>query len=119
MEIKAAIRFLLFLQIYQLIRCTNSDSSKVPNLTARQKEDVKSFVEAVMQCSRIQGLTLAVVNKEEVIMLEGFGFADVDERRRVTPSTLFPVASATKGFTTTLLAMLLYHQSRDDQSNNQ
>ena len=70
-----------------------------------------------MKCTEIQGLTLAVVNKEEIIMKDGFGFADVKESNPVTPETLFPIASTSKGFTATLLAKLLY-ETRDEEGNN-
>ncbi len=92
------------------------EPEKVPTLTRRQKADIKEFIEAVLKCSRIQGLNLAVVNKDEVLMLEGFGFADVESDTPVTTSTLFPIASTSKGFTATLLALLL-HETTDERGN--
>ena len=68
---------------------------------------ISAFVEDVMQCRHIPGLTLSVVRSGRVLLERGFGFADVESKRRVDTKTLFPIASTTKSFTVTLLAMLL------------
>ena len=96
-------------------RCSDQ---REPTLTDNQKDDIRDIIKAVMKCTEIQGLTLAVVNKEEIIMKDGFGFADVKENKPVTPETLFPIASTSKGFTATLLAMLLY-ETQDEEGNSQ
>ena len=98
------------------IKCNEKDNAKVPTLTARQKDKIKHMIETLLECSGIQGATLAVVNSKEVLMTEGFGFADVKENKPVTPKTLFPIASTSKGFTATLLAILL-HENQDEEGN--
>ena len=44
-------------------------------------------------------------------MTEGFGFSNLDSREPVTSNTLFPIASTTKAFTVTLLAIILHSEA--------
>lgn len=55
----------------------------------------------------IPGLALAVVKNDKVVLSRGFGFADVENERPVTPETLFAVGSTTKAFTATAIGMLV------------
>jgi CubicO group peptidase (beta-lactamase class C family) len=54
----------------------------------------------------VPGAVVVVVRSDDTLLLEGFGVRAVGEPAKVTPDTLFPLASCTKAFTTTLLAML-------------
>lgn len=56
---------------------------------------------------QVPGLAIAIVRNDEVIYLKGFGVKEAGKADPVTPDTLFPVASCTKGFTTTAMAMLV------------
>ena len=53
----------------------------------------------------IPGISLAIVQGDEVIYNKGLGLRDVDKKLPVTPDTLFAIGSNTKSFTATLLAM--------------
>ena len=59
------------------------------------------------------GMAVAVVRDTQVIYAKGFGWADVEARRPVTPETIFYIASTTKSFTG-LAAVLLDEQGRLD-----
>jgi CubicO group peptidase (beta-lactamase class C family) len=59
------------------------------------------------------GMSIAVVRDTQVIYAKGFGWADVEARRPVTPETIFYIASTTKSFTG-LAAVLLDEQGRFD-----
>ncbi len=65
-----------------------------------------AFVEEAMADWDVPGAAVAVVKGGEVVFLEGFGMRDVEDERPVTPQTLFPIGSATKAFTATVLATL-------------
>jgi CubicO group peptidase (beta-lactamase class C family) len=52
------------------------------------------------------GLAVAVVVGDSVVLSRGFGLADVERRRPVTPRTRFYIASVTKAFTAAALARL-------------
>ncbi|XP_046368647.2 penicillin-binding protein 4-like [Haliotis rufescens] len=75
-----------------------------------QASKVAMFVEEVMHCRQVPGLTLAVVKGGET-WTRGFGQADIEQGVNVTKDTLFGIGSVTKAFTSTLLAMML------DESN--
>ncbi|XP_067661437.1 uncharacterized protein [Haliotis asinina] len=78
--------------------------------TDDQASKVVMFVEEVMRCRQIPGLTVAVVKGDET-WTRGFGEADIEQGENVTTDTLFGIGSVTKAFTSTLLAMMI------DESN--
>ena len=55
----------------------------------------------------VPGAALVVVRGDRVLLLKGFGQKSHAKPDPVTPDTLFPLASCTKAFTSTLLAMLV------------
>lgn len=69
-------------------------------------QDFATFVHDIMQDWKIPGLAIAVVKDDEVLFSQGFGKRDVEGDLEVTPQTLFPIASCTKAFTATTLAIL-------------
>jgi CubicO group peptidase (beta-lactamase class C family) len=56
------------------------------------------------------GAAVVVVRGDETVLLKGYGIRSISGPEPVTADTLFPLASCSKAFTTTLLAMLV-----DDQ----
>lgn len=64
-------------------------------------------LDARRQQLHIPGMAIAVVKDDEVILVRGFGLADLENETPVTPETIFPIASATKAFTATLVGMLV------------
>lgn len=66
----------------------------------------------------LSGMTVAVVRDGEVILLKGYGYADVDRRQPVDPErTLFRIGSITKALTWTAL-MQLSAESRIDLNSS-
>ena len=54
----------------------------------------------------VPGMAVVVVRGDETLVLKGFGKRALSKPEPITPDTVFPLASCTKAFTTTLLAML-------------
>ena len=52
------------------------------------------------------GVTIAVVEKNKVIYIGGFGYRDYEKKLPVTENTLFAIGSCTKAFTAAILGML-------------
>ncbi|HJT60002.1 MAG TPA: serine hydrolase [Ktedonobacteraceae bacterium] len=71
-----------------------------------QLQGFDEFVRSIMQDWKVPGLAISVIKDGEVIFSQGFGKRDGDGRLEVTPQTLFPIASCTKAFTTTAMAIL-------------
>ena len=102
---------LIITSCHTLLQINCVAAQRQPRLTPEQKEDIVSFINTVMSCRRIPGMNLAVVNKDQVLMSKGFGFSDLDSNEEVTRNTLFPIASTTKAFTVTLLAIILHSEA--------
>lgn len=64
------------------------------------------FLEEAFSLELTPGMAVAVVKDGEVAYLRGFGHADLDTGRPVTPETVFYIASSTKSFTGLSAAIL-------------
>ncbi|MBI5472620.1 MAG: serine hydrolase [Ignavibacteriae bacterium] len=65
-----------------------------------------SFVEKELTAWKVPGAAIAIIKDGKVILMKGYGFADVNNKRPVTTKTAFPIASVTKSFTVSTLAVL-------------
>ncbi|HZP80114.1 MAG TPA: serine hydrolase [Chthonomonadaceae bacterium] len=65
-----------------------------------------ALVQAAIETFQIPGASVAVVQGDEVVYLKAFGVKETGKDDPVTPDTLFAIASTTKAFTTTAIAML-------------
>lgn len=66
-----------------------------------------AVVEHAMKEMNVPGGAVVVVRGDEVVYLKGFGVREKDKPEKVTPDTVFAIASCSKAFTATLLAMLV------------
>jgi CubicO group peptidase (beta-lactamase class C family) len=55
-------------------------------------------IEVIMEQEHIAGLMLGITTKDSVLFLGGFGYADLDTKRKVDENTLFRMGSITKMF---------------------
>lgn len=63
-------------------------------------------LDSIRKAWNIPGMAVAVVAKGKVVHLEGYGLRDVEARQPVTPETKFAIASISKSFTVSTLAVL-------------
>lgn len=68
-------------------------------------KDLDAFVENGLAEWKVPGLSIAVVKDGAVVLSRGYGVRDLATKEKVTPDTLFSIASATKSFTATVAAM--------------
>jgi CubicO group peptidase (beta-lactamase class C family) len=68
---------------------------------------VDAIVEDALRFWNVPGVAVGIVRDEDVVYLKGHGVKEVGKRDPVTPDTIFPLASCTKAFTTTALAVLV------------
>jgi CubicO group peptidase (beta-lactamase class C family) len=66
-----------------------------------------AFIERELQTQKIAGAAVAVVVGNDVVLLKGYGWRDIEKRKPVTPDTMFPIASITKQFTVASLGTLV------------
>ncbi len=79
-----------------------------PSLTFAQlsSQQIDSLVAVALVKFKVAGAAVAVVKDGKVIHSKGYGFADIDSKKAVNENTNFQIASNTKAFTTTALAIL-------------
>ena len=74
---------------------------------AQAFQGLDAFIEKALADQKIPGATVGVVVGDEVVLLKGYGLADRDGKRAMTPDTLMPIASVTKQFTVGALGTLV------------
>src|SRR5262245_10261555 len=67
---------------------------------------IDEVVEKSLKEFGVPGASVVIVRDGEVIYLKGFGVREKDKPEKVTPDTVFPIASCSKAFTATAIAML-------------
>ncbi|MCE4612942.1 MAG: serine hydrolase [Desulfurococcales archaeon] len=60
---------------------------------------LENFIIEKMRKTRIPGLSVAVVDRDEVVYARGFGLRDLSSGSRATPRTIYGIGSVTKSFT--------------------
>jgi CubicO group peptidase (beta-lactamase class C family) len=70
-------------------------------------EGLDAFLEDSAKEFDAPGLAVVAIKEKEVIYSRGFGYRDVDKKLEMTTSTIHPIASCTKSFTSTAIAMLV------------
>lgn len=70
------------------------------------RSSVDKIVHSAMRAWKIPGVAVAVVQEDDVY-LQGYGVKEVGTDDPITPNTLFAIASMTKAFTTTSMAILV------------
>lgn len=76
----------------------------------KQKElppDFDKYVNKVLQTFEVPGLAIAVVKDGKVLLSKGYGIRELGTADAVDEHTLFPIASNSKAFTGTALALLV------------
>lgn len=68
--------------------------------------EVDKMAVDALQVWDVPGLALVVVKDDETLVLKGYGKREQGKPAPITPDTIFPLASCTKAFTSTLLAIL-------------
>jgi CubicO group peptidase (beta-lactamase class C family)/uncharacterized membrane protein len=87
----------------------------IPNLEAhadyaKQDQGFSSFannLETVRETLKIPGMSVAVVQDQEVIFAQGFGYADLENQILATPDTPYGLASVTKPVAAVLMMQLV------------
>ncbi|QTH72492.1 serine hydrolase [Pseudoalteromonas xiamenensis] len=69
--------------------------------------DVDIAVKAAMKAFNIPGIAIGVVENGKVVMAKGYGVTHLETQAPVNENTLFGIASNSKAFTATALAMLV------------
>lgn len=76
------------------------------NVISTKIKSIEPLLEEVLQNYHAAGYAVAVVNKDGIVYSKGFGWRNVEDKKPVSPHTLFPIGSSTKAFTAALVGKL-------------
>jgi CubicO group peptidase (beta-lactamase class C family) len=68
--------------------------------------ELSQLIQAAIEEAGITGLSVALVDDQQIVWSEGFGFADKEKGVEATPQTIYGVASVSKLFTATAILQL-------------
>ncbi|MCE9530632.1 MAG: serine hydrolase [Planctomycetes bacterium] len=70
------------------------------------EKKLAALIDTALEKWQVPGAAVVIVSGDKILYLKGRGVREIGKPERMTPDTVFPLASCTKAFTTTLLAML-------------
>ena len=76
-----------------------------PSLDARLT-GLDAELEKLLNEWKIAGFAVAVVEKDKLVYSKGFGYRDQENKKPVSPHTLFAIGSCSKAFTSAVLGLL-------------
>jgi len=79
----------------------------LPLLIHAQPADLQKFVTDVRQTFEVPGIAIAIVKDGEVVLTKGYGVKKIATEDAVDEHTTFAIASNSKAFTATALALLV------------
>ncbi|HJW95808.1 MAG TPA: serine hydrolase [Thermoanaerobaculia bacterium] len=74
---------------------------------ARAETPVDKLALDAMKQWKLPGLAIAIVKDDKVVLTKGYGVKEIGGTAPITDETLFQIASTSKAFTTTAMAMLV------------
>ncbi|WP_266082766.1 serine hydrolase [Haladaptatus caseinilyticus] len=75
-------------------------------LSAETTRDVESFVSQWVRDEGVPGVSVAIVDKTDVLYTNGFGARNLETNAPATPETLYGIGSCTKSITTVAILQL-------------
>ena len=104
----------LSMLIYLLSACAQT-SANTPGMTSDQ-DPVQFFYEEIERLrtdNRIPGMSVAVLQNQQVVFAKGFGYADLENGISATPGTPYNIASLSKTFAAAILMKLVEERRLD------
>ncbi len=73
------------------------------------KDSLDIYIKREMIRWNLPGLAIAIVKDGKIVLMKGYGYADVSKKTLVTENTEFQIASCSKAYTGTSLALLEHY----------
>ncbi|MDX1661846.1 MAG: serine hydrolase domain-containing protein, partial [Gemmatimonadota bacterium] len=100
-------RALLTFLLVGIVSFTEAPAFAQGSSTIDPASELDRFVERAMaELDVVPGMAVAIVRGDSVLLARGYGWADLENRRPVTPATVFYIASSVKALTGILAAEL-------------
>jgi len=74
------------------------------------KDSLSTFIEREMARWQVPGLAIAIVKDGKIVHCQGYGVKDIQTKEKVNEYSLFQIASNSKAFTGTAIALLDYQK---------
>ncbi|MFC6952599.1 serine hydrolase [Halorubellus litoreus] len=81
--------------------------ARTDGLPPEMRREVESFLDDQRVTHDIPGLSVAVLDRDDLLLTRGMGARDVESRAPATPDTLYSIASVTKPFTAVAIMQLV------------
>ncbi|MFC2161128.1 serine hydrolase [Acidobacteriota bacterium] len=120
MKSKRMLKHVVYLIIGLLILLPNTAyslvSEKGDNSLIQEKNNqdyskeikkLRSFINEELKKWNVPGLSIGIVKDGKAVFAEGFGYAELESKTKVTPETNFVLASVTKTFTAMVMGILV------------
>jgi CubicO group peptidase (beta-lactamase class C family) len=86
--------------------CAVAFAQKKTTAADNRLAGIDAKLQAVLTDWHVAGFAVAVVEKNKIVYAKGFGYRDLENKKPVTPNTLFAIGSCSKAFTSGLLGIL-------------
>lgn len=83
------------------------------NTYTKTKQNISSVISKKMKKHKIMGLSIALVDDQQIVWAEGFGYADKAKKKTAAPETVYMVGSISRLFTG-IAVMQLAEQGKID-----
>lgn len=85
----------------------NGQFSRKQQLLRAQLEAQCHVIEQLMHIGNTPGISIAVLCDNEQVFEKGYGYSNVRDKTPAVASTIYPIASITKGFTAAACGLLV------------
>ncbi|NNL29419.1 MAG: serine hydrolase [Gemmatimonadetes bacterium] len=106
-----------WLSLFVLIAPTTATaqySSAAPEVSDRteaanplEANGFEAFVEGLLDEWKVPGVAVGAVKDGEVVLLEGYGYRNLEDQEPITPQSILAIGSNSKSFTVVLMAQLV------------
>jgi len=79
---------------------------KIDSAIKRVSDIIELWIPQKMKCEDVPGMSIGIFFKGKLLYQKGFGYFDVQKKRRMRPDDLYRVASMSKMFTATAILQL-------------
>src|SRR5215475_5011276 len=96
-------RFCLFLILPLLVFFATAQPKSEPSFIS---DSLDAYIQKGLKDWNLPGLAVVIVKDGKIVWMKGYGIRDIETKKPVDENTLFMIASNTKLFTATSLALL-------------
>lgn len=91
-------------KLFAVVLVVLFQQTAVAQTTDKRLAGLDTFINRMLKEWHVAGVTVAVVEKNKVLLAKGYGYKDYENKTPVTENTLFAIGSCTKAFTSALLS---------------